>query len=136
MKKKLKDEEKEKIVLEGRLKNEFNKKFLEAKNNKISLIKEQVIMNLKNTKLTKLLFLKTIEAMNEDENDCTIFCNEEDYKNVRKHWKGEIKTMPEYCMGGIIIAKNDGSIICDSSYKTRLEEFLRQNLKNLKNKIF
>lgn len=128
--------EKERVILESRLKNEYYKKYAQAKSDKIQMILAQVKIKLKSMKLSKGVFLNTVEKLKEDDEDCTVFVNEADLNNVKKHWTGEIMCLPDCCIGGIVISKNDGSIICDSSYKTRLEMFLKQNLKAFKNKLF
>ena len=138
-KEKAKDLYRTRIMEELKIKSEIRRKFDEAKQNKIEKLLEDIKIILKTKKMSKELInitFKKLKLKLEEEKKFVAFCNEKDAKIVKNYFNGTIQTMPEIGLGGIIVSSHDGKIICDSSYKTRLDNLVDFQMPCLSKKIF
>lgn len=117
-------------VQESRIRREFKNRLDQFKAYKLTYMKEEITNTLRTERLCKRLFDSTVDKLEiEDENKYIAFCKGSDRNNIKKYFSGEIKEIPEMCIGGIVIASKDGRVICDNSYAMRLEQYVRNNIK-------
>lgn len=131
--------DKKRISEENEIKKAIREKYEYAKMLKLQTILEKIQLRLKEERLCKKLFIKTLDKLgiSRSENKGYIaFCNDEDRWNIEKHFGGTVKSMPPVGLGGIIICSKNGKIICDNSFQTRLNVFLKLHLKDIKKHIF
>ena len=137
--KNIQDLNKRRIAEENKIKKVVREKYEYAKMLKLQTIVEEIQLLLKKERLCKKLFIKTLDKLgiSRSENKGYIaFCNDEDRWNIEKHFGGVVRSMPPIGLGGIVICSKNGKIICDNSFQTRLNVFLKLHLKDIKKHIF
>lgn len=118
------------------MKKQLGIELLKAKNEKISEIRAAVEQRLAEIKISKYLIEDCLRYVDEDKEKYYAICCPKDYEIVKESTGFEIKEMPSYGLGGIILCSKDAKIFCDNSFRARFEIFEEKFMNVLQKRLF
>ncbi|KAF5140886.1 v-type proton atpase subunit e [Vairimorpha ceranae] len=124
-----------KLCEESNIINKYKLQYTNQKNNILTEIFNDLEKQSSSEKLTEDLLQEAVNKINSK--DFTVMCLERDKKVVRKVLGNvEIKELPVFALGGVIIVSRDKKLVIDNSYKSRIESIKKYYCNELNNFIF
>lgn len=135
LERKKKEISKEREQRMGKIRIEYKKKIQKIKEELLLKIIEKIKEKVKNERIDET-YIKESEKHIQNEkntaNNMIIYCMEKDKKSVEEYYKDKsgviIREMQENGLGGLIIACQDGKMVADNSYRTRMEVYSKTKL--------
>lgn len=148
---------------EGSMRNATKKKVQAAKSSRLMQIMHAVEEQVKGQSLSTVLIDECIRQIGEENlGQFLIYTLPRDYSTVQEYIlgyysahltrptsvsdekehdintvvSGMLKVLPEDGLGGIIFFSQDGNVVCDNCFKTRLEIFKERHLKVIHQELF